>query len=307
MGGALNIEAWQTQKDFRGRISPDEVKGLLESEKLGRDALMRKLLPDAQSHAHAPISNYHVGAVASGASGALYFGQNIEIDGNPLGLAVHAEQAAIANAFMSGETGIDAIAIKGPPCGHCRQFLSEVDLSMRILTPAMEEFKLSDLLPHAFGPKNLGVEQRVFPARTNVMLNAVMDLLSQEAWRAALKAYCPYSKSPSGSAILTSNGRVFTGSYIENAAFNPSLPPLQAALAGYFAAGPAAGTIARAVLAEGGKATISQQATTEATLAAFAPAVKLRTRGVLSLRQRRSKLVKPLSKLCDRRFMPRCR
>ena len=107
------------------------------------------------------------------------------------------------------------------------------------------------------------------------MLNAVMDLLSQEASRAALRAYCPYSQSPSGAAILTSNGRIFTGSYMENAAFNPSLPPLQAALAGYFAAGPPAGTITRAVLAEGAKPTISQQTTTEATLAAFAPAVKL--------------------------------
>ncbi len=57
---------------------------------------------------HPPISNYFVGAVASGISGALYLGQNIEIDGNPLGLAVHAEQSAIANAYMSAEEGIDA-------------------------------------------------------------------------------------------------------------------------------------------------------------------------------------------------------
>ena len=122
MGSVFTIEAWQNRKDFRGQISPEEVKALLESEKLSRDALMRKLLPDAQSHAHAPISNYFVGAVASGVSGALYFGQNIEVDGHPLGLAVHAEQSAIANAFMCRETGIDAIAIKGPPCGHCRNF-----------------------------------------------------------------------------------------------------------------------------------------------------------------------------------------
>jgi cytidine deaminase len=276
VGGAFTIEAWQTRKDFRGQISPAEVNALLESEKLTRDALMRKLLPDAQSHAHAPISNYFVGAVASGVSGALYFGQNIEIDRNPLGLAIHAEQSAIANAFMSDEAGIGAIAIKGPPCGHCRQFLSEIDLSMRILTPDQEEFKLADLLPHAFGPKNLGVEQRVFQAVARPFLSAsVASPLNQQAWKAASQAYCPYSKSPSGAAILTSNNRIFAGSYIENAAFNPSLPPLQAALAGYFAAGPTAGTITRAVLAEDPKAIISHYATTQATLAAFAPNVKL--------------------------------
>jgi cytidine deaminase len=64
----------------------------------------------------------------------------------------------------------------------------------------------------------------------------------------------PYSRSLSGVALLTSNGRIFAGSYIENAAFNPSLPPLQAALAGYFAAGDKAGKIQRAVLAEGERA-----------------------------------------------------
>lgn len=275
ISGALNIEAWQNRKDFRGRIAAAEVHALCEREKLSRDALMRKLLPDAQSHAHAPISKYLVGAVASGKSGALYFGQNIEIDGNSLSLAVHAEQSAIANAFMSGETGIDAIAIKGPPCGHCRQFLSEIDLSMRVLTPEQSEFKLAELLPHAFGPRNLGVAQSVFPPTARTLPLTSKDPLVQEAIKAASQAYCPYSNSPSGAAILTSNQRIFTGSYIENAAFNPSLPPLQAALAGYFAAGSAAGTITRAVLAEEPKATISHYATAQATLTAFAPAVKI--------------------------------
>jgi cytidine deaminase len=76
-------------------------------------------------------------------------------------------------------------------------------------------------------------------------------------------------------ALLTSNGRIFAGSYIENAAFNPSLPPLQAALAGYFAAGDKAGKIQRAVLAEGEKSTISQHTTTKSTLSAFASSALL--------------------------------
>ncbi len=273
LGGRLGAEPWLKRVGIRGQILADDVKALMQTEKLSRDELMLKLLPQAQSHAHPPISNYFVGAVASGMSGALYLGQNIEIDGNPLGLAVHAEQSAIANAYMSGEEGIDAIAVRGSPCGHCRQFLSEVsvEVSMRVLTPTLPPQKLADLLPNAFGPKNLGFKQGAFPIvrRPLILTPEPTDRLVIEALKAASQAYAPYSKSPSGVAILTSNEVMFGGSYIENAAFNPSLPPLQAALAGYFAAGPAAGEISRVVLVEGEKSTISQYATTKSTLAAF--------------------------------------
>jgi cytidine deaminase len=265
-------------KEYNGQIAASEAKSLMQTEKLSRGELMLKLLPQAQSHAHPPISNYFVGAVASGVSGKLYFGQNIEIDGNPLGLAVHAEQAAIANAYMAGEEGIDAIAVRASPCGHCRQFLSEVsvDISMRVLTPNFPEQKLSDLLPNAFGPKNLGFKQGVFPVRRQslTLVSPSTETIVQEALKAACQAYAPYSKSPSGAAIMTSSGQIFLGSYIENAAFNPSLPPLQAALAGYFAAGKTVGEIKRSVLVEGEKSVISQRITTQLTLAAFAPKVR---------------------------------
>jgi cytidine deaminase len=278
MAGGLRMNA-SPDSNFRGQISAATVASLMNDEKLSRDALMVKLIARAKSHAHPPISNYFVGAVASGTSGSLYLGQNIEIPGNPLSLAVHGEQSAIANAYMSGEEGIDAIAVNGSPCGHCRQFLSEVsiDITMRVLMGPALEMKLSDLLPHAFGPKNLGFKRGAFPiARAHRSLStASMDPLVLEALKAAEQAYSPYSRSPSGSAILTSTGRIFVGSYIENAAFNPSLPPLQAALAGYFAVAPSAGEIQRAVLLEGEKSTISQHTTTKSTLAAFAPTVHL--------------------------------
>ncbi len=283
-GLSLNAEpdplpAILSDHNFRGQIPAPIVAALMQAGKLTRDGLMLQLLPLAQSHAHPPISNYFVGAVASGTSGSLYFGQNIEIPGNPLGLAVHAEQSAIANAYMSGEEGIDAIAVRGSPCGHCRQFLSEasLEMSMRVLTPKTPEMKLSDLLPNAFGPRNLGSKQGAFPIK-RLHLSLVpesTDPLVLEALKAAGQAYAPYSLSPSGAALVTSNGRVFAGSYIENAAFNPSLPPLQAALAGYFAAGQNSGEIQRAVLVESAKSAISQHTTTKSTLAAFAPAAHL--------------------------------
>jgi hypothetical protein len=58
-------------------------------------------------------------------------------------------------------------------------------------------------------------------------------------------------------------------------AFNPSLSPLQTALAGLFAAGEDATRIIRVVLVEAEDARISQIVSTEATLASLAPAARL--------------------------------
>jgi cytidine deaminase len=263
-----------SDNQFRGHVPTSVVDALMKSESLSRDALTLKLLPLAQSFAHPPISEYFVGAVAIGNAG-LYLGCNIEMPGGTLGLAVHAEQSAIANAYMSDESAVEAIAVRGSPCGHCRQFLSEVALeqTMRVLTPDAPVMKLSELLPRPFGPKYLGFSQGALPVRRTQLSLALdtHDSLILEALRAATGAYTPYSKSTSGIALDTSTRRKFAGSYIENAAFNPSLPPLQAALAGYFAAGSHAGEIRRVVLVEGQNSAVSHEVTTRSTLASIAP------------------------------------
>lgn len=56
------------------------------------------------------------------------------------------------------------------------------------------------------------------------------DYLCDAAVKAANKSHCPYSHGYCGAAILLSNGKVFTGSYLEDAAFNPSITPLASAL-----------------------------------------------------------------------------
>ncbi len=273
------VQTILTDNKYRGRIQSTDVSALMRTEQLTREALMLKLLPLAKSFAHPPLSNYFVGAVALGNSGSLYLGCNIEIPGNMLGLAVHAEQAAVANAYMSDESGVEALTAGGAPCGHCRQFLSEIslDVSMRLIMRNGSAVKLSELLPQAFGPKNLGFTQGSFPVkRARLSLaSGSSDALVVEALIAACACHSPYSRSPSGVALLTSSGRVFSGSYIENAAFNPSLPPLETALAGYFAAGRNAGDIQRAVLVEGKRSGISQQPTTRSALAVLAPSVRL--------------------------------
>ena len=237
--------------------------------------MMLRMLPVAKTHAHPPISNYFVGAVARGSSGTLYLGQNIEIPGNMLGLAVHAEQSAIANAYMAGEAGVEAIAVTAAPCGHCRQFLSEVslDMTMRVLVAGQPTVTIAELLPRAFGPKNLGMSKGAFPVvqRSLTLQMESKDALVLAALKATCGSYSPYSKSPSGVAVETSDGRIFAGSYIENAAFNPSLPPLETALAGYYAAGSGAVEIRRCVLVEQEGAAISHLTTTRSVLATIAP------------------------------------
>ena len=54
---------------------------------------------------------------------------------------------------------------------------------------------------------------------------------------AAVRSYSPYTNSPSGAAIKLKSGQIFSGFYIENCAFNPSIPPLQAAIINIVGAG----------------------------------------------------------------------
>ena len=120
---------------YRGQIDAATVGELLALENKSVDELMLNLLPLARLGSHAPISNYNVGAVIQGVSNSLYLGANIEVPGQVLGLAVHGEQSAVANAYMHGENGIHILAVTATPCGHCRQFLTEVvpDGDLRIL------------------------------------------------------------------------------------------------------------------------------------------------------------------------------
>lgn len=67
------------------------------------------------------------------------------------------------------------------------------------------------------------------------------------------------------------DGKVFKGAYAENAAFNPSLPPLQVALIQILLDGREFGDIVSAALVEMAEGTISHLADTQATLEAINP------------------------------------
>lgn len=270
-----------TPPAFTGRIPPEVVRDLLTFEKKAIGALMVSLVPLAQTFSHPPISHYQVGVVARGASGSLYLGFNIEIPGQALGFAVHGEQAALSSAYMHGESGVAALAVSAAPCGHCRQFMNELspDGSIEILIPQSEPTRLSALLPMAFGPRDLGRSQGAFPIRPASLaaVGPLRDPLHQAAFDAARTSYAPYSEAYSGVAISTRSGRIYRGSYIENAAFNPSLSPLQTALVQLILAGDEPPAMARAALAESNTAKISQKSATEAVLTAIAPSVHVET------------------------------
>ena len=275
----LLLEALLKDPVYGGRIPAKDVAALAANERLSNEKLMLALLPFAQSYSRAPISNFYVGVVVRGASGDLYTGANIEIPGQCLGFAVHAEQSALSNAYMHEEQSVTALAVGGAPCGHCRQFINEMspDGGILVLTPDHEPRKLSQILPEAFGPAALGMKQGAFPVRDTPLASGgtSADPLSVAALRAAQKSYAPYSHSPAGVAIRTARQRVYRGSYIENVAFNPSLSPLQTALAALIAAGEDYSGISAVALVEAQDAKITQRPVTELVLAAIAPNAKL--------------------------------
>lgn len=214
---------------------------------------IRTLLAEAAKLAKPPISNYFVGAVVRGTTtGRLYFGANLEFAGEALSFTVHAEQSAVTNAWVHGEQGIDLVAVTAPPCGYCRQFLNELVTAgeLQITINGEEEHPLSYFLPRAFGPKDLGVDGGLMAPMDHPLSLDETDELAQAAFRAARMSYAPYSRSYAGVALRAGDGRIFFGPYAENAAFNPSMEPLEVALSALNLAGGDFGGIAEAVLVE---------------------------------------------------------
>ena len=83
----------------------------------------------ARENAHAPYSNFRVGAAVRATSGRIFGGCNVE--NATYGLTVCAERIAIFKALSEGERGFDAIPVVTdtdtltPPCGACRQLIWE--------------------------------------------------------------------------------------------------------------------------------------------------------------------------------------
>jgi len=122
---------------------------------------------DAAAKSYSPYSGFPVGAALRFADGSAVTGANIE--NASYGLALCAETVAVSKAMADGvRGGLVAVAVTGPgdepitPCGRCRQVLNELaqlggtDPDILCVGPhEVRRLRLSELLPHAFGPASL--------------------------------------------------------------------------------------------------------------------------------------------------------
>ncbi len=255
---------------FVGVFSTEQAKELSALVGLSANETALNLISLARVYAAAPISNFHVGAVAVGLSGAMYFGNNMEFPGQALSFSVHAEQAATMNAWMHGETGLRAIAITAPPCGYCRQFLNELATAddLEILLRDAPPTPLRVLLPEAFGPTDLGMELRLMDESVQPLRLATPsdDKVVLAALAAASTSYAPYSGNYAGVAIESAKDVIVSGRYAENAAYNPSMSPLAAALVLYNFANQDLRRIKRAVLVQTNPDSANQRDAAKAVL-----------------------------------------
>jgi cytidine deaminase len=116
----------------------------------------------AQSRAYAPYSHFKVGAALEATDGTVFLGCNVE--NASFGLTICAERAAICAAVTAGvkqfrrAVVVSDVDPPAAPCGACRQVLAEFGLDLPIEGVGPKQtlrWRLSDLLPAAFGPEQL--------------------------------------------------------------------------------------------------------------------------------------------------------
>ncbi|MDR7154432.1 cytidine deaminase [Sphingobium xenophagum] len=139
-------------------------------------ALLIAAARGAMAHAHAPYSRFAVGAAVRLTDGSIVTGCNFE--NASYGLSLCAETVALATVNAQGRfADVAAIAVVGgamdaaeealvTPCGRCRQVMNEAEqmagraIAIYCATPSgsrVTEHRIADLLPHAFGPADLGI------------------------------------------------------------------------------------------------------------------------------------------------------
>ena len=131
------------------------------------DELVQKAI-EMTNMSYVPYSHFHVGAALLDKKGKIWTGCNIE--NATFGATNCAERTAIFKAVSEGVKDFEAIAVAGgpeaadgkpvledfcPPCGICRQVLSEFcDRDFKIILAngkgEQKVFTLAELLPESF-------------------------------------------------------------------------------------------------------------------------------------------------------------
>jgi homotetrameric cytidine deaminase len=130
------------------------IAGSYSDLRLETPDLLRAAAEEAMRNAHAPYSNFKVGAALRTPGGAVFTGANVENAAYPQGQC--AEASAIGALASAGEREIAAIAVVAermdvcPPCGGCRQRLSEFAGPDTPVYLGTTTTTLGELLPMAF-------------------------------------------------------------------------------------------------------------------------------------------------------------
>lgn len=132
--------------------------------------LKKKLVEQAHNgrdKAYAPYSKFKVGAALLTKDGKIYQGCNVE--NASYGLSNCAERTAIFKAISEGDHEFEAIAVVAdsptpvPPCGACRQVISEFNPKMRVILSNLKgdisETTIDQLLPGAFSNIDLELKE----------------------------------------------------------------------------------------------------------------------------------------------------
>jgi cytidine deaminase len=118
----------------------------------------------AREKAYVPYSKFAVGAALLTKDGKIYRGCNIENAAYSVGNC--AERTAIFKAYSEGDKMFSALVVTAdtkrpvPPCGACRQVISELcpkDMKVILtnLKGGITELTVDELLPGAFSPEDL--------------------------------------------------------------------------------------------------------------------------------------------------------
>lgn len=120
---------------------------------------LRVAATDAMKRAYAPYSRYKVGAAALVSDGRVVTGCNVENASYGVGLC--AECGLVSDLQMSGGGQLVAfVCVNGQgetimPCGRCRQLLYEFALPGMLLETVSGIRTIDEVLPDAFGPRDL--------------------------------------------------------------------------------------------------------------------------------------------------------